>query len=170
MDISSLISWLTENPEFSELFMGLIGFCESFVIIGTFWPSIILLLVAVALNEIGISVLNICLFAGIGSFLGDVLSYYLGISFGPKIKSLNFVKKRENKILKAEDFIKRYGWGAIVIGRFIPAIRPFIPFITGISFMPQKIFLISAFISCILWAISLALILIGIDSIITLFN
>ena len=43
-------------------------------------------------------------------------------------------------------------------------------FITGISFMPQKIFLISAFISCILWAISLALILIGIDSIITLFN
>jgi membrane-associated protein len=165
MDFQEIIVWLTNNQEYAELSIFLVGFFESFILIGTFWPSIVLLLVALALNEIGISIFNICFFAGIGSFLGDSLSYYLGVFFGPKMKELNFVKKREHSLSKAEKFIQNYGWGAIFIGRFLPAIRPFIPFITGISAMSQKVFVVSASIACVLWAFSLALILIGIDNI-----
>ena len=165
MNFQEIIAWIVSNQEYAEFSIFLVGFFESFILVGTFWPSIILLLVALALNEIGISIINICFFAGIGSFLGDTLSYYLGMFFGPKMKEVNFVKKRVNNLIKAEKFIQKYGSGAVFLGRFVPAIRPFIPFITGISAMSQKVFVISAFIACVLWAFSLALILIGIDNI-----
>jgi len=93
MNFQEIIAWIVSNQEYAEFSIFLVGFFESFILVGTFWPSIILLLVALALNEIGISIINICFFAGIGSFLGDTLSYYLGMFFGPKIKEVNFVKK-----------------------------------------------------------------------------
>ena len=71
------------------------------------------MLVALALNEIGISIINICFFAGIGSFLGETLSYYLGMFFGLKMKEVNLVKKRVNNLIKAEKFIQKYGFGAV---------------------------------------------------------
>ena len=60
MDFQEIIVWLTNNQEYAELSIFLVGFFESFILIGTFWPSIVLLLVALALNEIGISIFNIC--------------------------------------------------------------------------------------------------------------
>ena len=51
MSYEQLEIWVLANPEFSALVMFMAAFFESFIILGTFWPSIILLLLAVALNE-----------------------------------------------------------------------------------------------------------------------
>ena len=93
MSYEQLEIWVLANPEFSALVMFMAAFFESFIILGTFWPSIILLLLAVALNEADIKLLTICLAAGLGSFLGDFLSFYLGSFFGPKLKQKKFLKK-----------------------------------------------------------------------------
>jgi membrane protein DedA with SNARE-associated domain len=90
--------------------------------------------------------------------------------FGPKLKSFNFIKKRESAIKKGEAFFDKYGWGGIIIGRLIPAIRPFIPFIAGLSAMRAYIFLISSVIACVIWSIALAILIVGIDNIINFFN
>ena len=55
MSYEQIESWLLINPEFASLVIFIIGFFESFIIIGTFWPSIVLLLITVAMNETGIS-------------------------------------------------------------------------------------------------------------------
>ena len=124
MSFEEIINWISQNPEYGSLSIGLVGFFESFILVGTFWPSIILLLVAMALNEAGLNIVILSIYAGLGSLIGDVLSYYLGLSLGPQIKKTNFLKKRETQINKTEPFITKYGWGAVFLGRFMPAIRP----------------------------------------------
>ena len=112
----------------------------------------------------------ICLGAGLGSWIGDLCSFYTGLFFGPKIKSTQFMSKREDVFLKGEKFFNKYGWGGIVIGRLVPAIRPFIPFIAGLSSMKNITFLFSSVAACIIWTVALAILVIGIDNIISLFN
>jgi len=170
MSYEKLEFWLLANPEFSAFAMFIAAFFESFIILGTFWPSIILLLLAVALSEADIRLLTICLAAGMGSFLGDFLSFYLGSFFGPKLKQKKFLQKRQHQIQKGEEFFDRYGWGGIVIGRLTPAIRPFVPFIAGLAKMPSKTFIISSIGACLIWSMALAILIIGIDNILIFFK
>ena len=162
--------WVLANPEFSAFVMFIVAFSESFIILGTFWPSIILLLLALALNEADVQLLTICLAAGVGSFIGDFLSFYLGSFFGPKLKEKKFLQNRNDQIKKGEVFFDRYGWGGIIIGRLTPAIRPFIPFIAGLAKMPLKTFVMSSIFACFIWSLSLAILIIGIDNILILFK
>ena len=170
MSYEELEFWVLANPEFSAFVMFIVAFSESFIILGTFWPSIILLLLALALNEADVQLLTICLAAGVGSFLGDFLSFYLGSFFGPKLKEKKFLKNRNEQIKKGEVFFDRYGWGGIIIGRLTPAIRPFIPFIAGLAKMPLKTFVMSSIFACFIWSLSLAILIIGIDNILILFK
>ena len=170
MSYEELEFWVLANPEFSAFVMFFVAFSESFIILGTFWPSIILLLLALALNEADVQLLTICLAAGVGSFLGDFLSFYLGSFFGPKLKEKKFLQNRNDQIKKGEVFFDRYGWGGIIIGRLTPAIRPFIPFIAGLAKMPLKIFVISSMFACFIWSLSLAILIIGIDNILIFFE
>ena len=149
--------------------MFIIGFLESFFISGAVWPSVILLLFAVGLSESDIKLAFICIGAGLGSWVGDTLSFYSGLFFGPRLKKLNFLKKRQAVFDRGEDFFKKYGWVGILIGRLIPAIRPFIPFIAGISSMTSVVFFISSILACFIWSIALAILIIGIDNIIKFF-
>ena len=76
----------------------------------------------------------------------------------------------EDIFIRGENFFNKYGWVGILIGRLIPAIRPFIPFIAGISSMRQPIFLASSIFACFIWTIALAILILGIDSIMNLFT
>tara|TARA_Y100001935_G_C17114500_1_gene412511 strand:+ start:118 stop:627 length:510 start_codon:yes stop_codon:yes gene_type:complete len=169
MSSEQFLNWIIINQEYAGFAMFLIGFLEAFFISGAIWPSIILLLFAVGLNEAEISLAYICIGAGLGSWIGDTVSYYSGLFFGPKLKNLNFLKKRETLFIRGESFFNKYGWSGILIGRLIPAIRPFIPFIAGISSMKQPLFLISSIFACLIWTIALVILILGIDNIAELF-
>ena len=104
-----------------------------------------------------------------GSWVGDTLSFYSGLLFGPRLKKLRVLRNRQAVFIRGEDFFKKYGWGGILIGRLIPAIRPFIPFIAGISSMTPIVFFISSILACFIWSIALAILVIGIDNIINFF-
>ena len=169
MNSEQFLNWIISNPEYAGIAMLLIGFLESFFISGAVWPSVILLLFAVGLSEADIKLAYICIGAGIGSWVGDTLSFYSGLFFGPKLKNLEFLKKREAIFIRGENFFNKYGWSGILIGRLIPAIRPFIPFIAGISSMKSIIFIVSSILACVIWSLALAILILGIDNIINLF-
>ncbi len=169
MNSEQFLIWIIANPEYAGAAMLTIGFLESFFISGAIWPSVILLLFAVGLSKADIELLYICVGAGIGSWLGDTISFYSGLFFGPKLKNLDLLRKREAVFVKGENFFNKYGWSGILIGRLIPAIRPFIPFIAGISSMKPLIFFVSSFLACLIWTLALAILVLGIDNIINLF-
>lgn len=139
----------------------MLGFLESFVLSGVFFPSLFLYLLAVFLFLEGISSLYlITLFAYLGSFSGDQSSYLMGRVFGTKIMKWNFFQKRQSRVEKTKNWFDKYEFGAILLGRMTPSIRPFAPFFVGTFKLNYKRFLIFDLIACSIWALGLVLLVV----------
>jgi membrane-associated protein len=90
--------------------------------------------------------------------LGNGIAYYLGKSIGPKLFSnpkSRFFKPAYAE--KAHAFYERYGGSAIVIARFVPIVRTFVPVIAGIAKMPYRQFVVYNIAGGALWILSMGL-------------
>jgi len=102
----------------------------------------------------------------IGALLGDHVGFYTGRWIGPRFHRFAFVQKHRAKLKKSEGMIVKYGPYAIVIGRFVPAIRSLIPALLGISgFNPARYSALDV-TACLLWSVCLGVILWAIQNVI----
>jgi membrane-associated protein len=92
----------------------------------------------------------------IAAILGDSVNYWIGRKVGVRLARSRYVKAEYMQ--KAEAFYEKYGGKAIIIARFMPIVRTFVPFIAGISNMNFSKFLSRNIIGGFLW-ISLFLLL-----------
>lgn len=88
--------------------------------------------------------------------MGDATSYYIGKKTGPalfnKPKSLLF---RPEYAKAASDFYDKHGGKAIIIARFAPLVRTFVPVIAGIAQMKYSLFARYNVIGAAAWIISM---------------
>ena len=85
--------------------------------------------------------------------IGDSINYEIGkwsVTSGAKHSWFNKLINENNR-LAAEKFFERHGSITIVIGRFIPFIRTFVPFISGGSKMHYQTFVIYNILGGLLW-------------------
>lgn len=116
---------------------------------------------AVFLYLEGISTLFILTcFGYLGSFLGDQSSYLMGRIFGTKMLNWRIFKKREDRVNKTKLWFDKYKFGAILLGRMTPSIRPFAPFFVGTFKLNYRTFLFFDLIACAVWASGLILLVI----------
>lgn len=123
-------------------------------------PSDVLLMFMGSLISVGtVGFLSIFLASTLGSVLGFLLMYWLGLNFGNKLiksKKLPFITK-EN-LAKPEEWFRKYGYYLIVVNRFLSGTRAVISFFAGISELPiYKTTILSA-LSAALWNTILLLI------------
>ena len=74
--------------------------------------------------------------------------------------------KREKLIIRAQKFLDRTGSYTVILGRFVPAIRPLVPFLLGISDLKAVRFYIADVIACACWGIALGFLVTGVGSLI----
>ncbi|MCC7406020.1 MAG: DedA family protein [Bdellovibrionales bacterium] len=118
----------------------LIIFAETGLVVTPLLPGDSLLFAAGALCAVEGSGLNVHLMAGllfVAAVSGDASNYVIGRYLAPKI----FTSERSwllnrNHLRKTEEFYKKYGPFTVVIARFVPIVRTFAPFVTGMSRMP----------------------------------
>ena len=134
-------------------------FLESGIIFGFFLPGDTLLFTAGLLasrHTLDISALIIISVAA--AILGNNAGYYTGKKGGPALfnrpKSFWFSPKR---VSEAHAFFEKEGAPSLVLARFIPAVRTFVPIAAGIGKMPYRRFLIFNAIGGLLWGIALPL-------------
>ena len=75
-----------------------------------------------------------------GAFFGSQTGYWLGRLIGPRLfaKDRNFLINRTN-LDRTHEFFARYGARAVVLARFVPVLRAFVPMLAGMSKMnPTK--------------------------------
>lgn len=152
--IDSLKHILVLNPQYGIIATFVIAFVESLAIIGSIVPGSITM--SIIGSMIGASILPLVptlSIAIIGSYLGDILSFWFGKKCQPKIAKLNWFKKNHSLILKAELFIQKYGVASIVIGRFFGPMRSMVPMLAGALKMNNIKFLFAAIPSAVLWSI-----------------
>ena len=86
--------------------------------------------------------------------LGDALTYGLGRRFGPHLFSGRW-RLQPGHLAKTEAFYRKHGGKAIIIGRFLPIIRTFVPFVAGIARLPWARFTSFTVVGAVLWIVGL---------------
>ena len=166
MSFERIQLFLESNPEYGWMLVFLFGFIESMIITGSIMPSTILFSLCIYLYSIELLTLPwICGIALLGSHAGDICGFLLGKSIGPTVLNSKFIQKRQKAIIKTQEFLDRFGPYTVLVGRFIPAIRPLVPFLLGISDLRLKRFYLADVIACSFWAIALALLVVSVGSI-----
>jgi membrane-associated protein len=135
----------------------LVIFAETGLVVFPFLPGDSILFSAgtvVATADLNVHVLVLVLLAA--AILGDTVNYSVGHYTGPKVferpDSRWFRKKH---LHRTQAFYEKYGGVTIIIGRFVPIIRTFAPFLAGVAGMSYHRFLTYNVIGAVGWITSL---------------
>lgn len=130
----------------------LIIFCETGLVFMPFLPGDNLLFAAGALAAIGqLNPWLISLVLGAAAIIGDSTNYWIGRKFGTRLFSETRKFPSRKHLATAEIFFEKHGGKSVLIGRFMPFIRTFTPFVAGMSEMPYGRFLAFSISGTILW-------------------
>ncbi len=146
-------------PFLFYLVIGAIIFIETGLLVGFFLPGDSLLfsagLVAAARDDLNVVILISVVFlaAFIGDQVGYVISRKVGRPYFDRAKS-PIMKKM---LVRSEIFYEKYGWWSVVIARYIPWVRTFVPPIAGTVKMNYYKFLSANILGAFLWGVGITL-------------
>jgi membrane-associated protein len=140
-------------------------FAETGLLIGFFLPGDSLLFFAGFLSSAAAyeqfgehympSLWVVILVCSVAAIAGDQVGYLIGNKFGPNV--FNKPKSRlfdPMNVRKAEVFFERHGSKTIVLARFVPIVRTFVPTVAGVSTMHYRTFVVFNVIGGALWVTS----------------
>lgn len=113
-------------------------------------------LVTAATPELSIWILG--LGVGIAAFVGDQVGFVLGRHLGRPYLDRKSGPRMKRIIARVDKFYQSYGWWSVVIARFIPWARVFVPWVAGIGKMNYFKFLTSNFVGAVAWGVGLTLV------------
>jgi membrane-associated protein len=150
------------SPVAPFLFYVVVGglvFIETALLVGFFLPGDSLLfsagLVAAVRNDVNIVILVLTVF--LAAFIGDQVGYVLGRKIGRPYFQRRNSKRMQKMLLKSERFYEKYGWWSVVIARYIPWVRTFVPPIAGTVKMNYYKFLSANALGAFLWGVGITL-------------
>jgi len=128
-------------------------FAESGIFLGFFLPGDSMLFTAGLLASQGFfNIYGLVALTGLAAAAGDSVGYWFGNLVGPTIfskENSRFFKK--DNVQKAHAFYEKHGPKAIVLGRFVPMVRTFVPIVAGVAKMSYPIFLRYNIIGALIW-------------------
>ena len=136
-----------------------IVFTETGVVIWPFMPGDSLLFVVGALAAVGgMDIVTVMAVLVSAALCGDNANYWIGRWAGPKVFRARDSRWFSRKYLeRAHAFYERHGGKAIIIARFLPIVRTYVPFVAGIGTMSYARFLGFSVVGALLWVVSLCL-------------
>jgi len=150
----------TMGPIVFALVVFALVFAGTGLLIGAFVPfltgdSLVFAAGLVAATLPGVDIWLMAAGVGVAAWLGDQMGYTLGRKLGRP-----YLSKREGKwiktaIAKSEAFYQHWGWWAMVIGRFMPWARVFVPVIAGIARMNYYKFSSANLVGALAWGVGL---------------
>ncbi len=93
------------------------------------------------------------------AILGDAVNYHAGHFIGPRVfkskpgEGATRLERMLNRrhLDRAHQFFEKYGGKAIILGRFVPIVRTFVPFVAGAGAMNYSRFALYNVSGAILW-------------------
>ncbi len=156
-----LETWISEYGALIYVFLFLIIFVETGVVIWPWLPGDSLLFIAGTFAAIGsLNVALLILVCIVAAILGNTSNYFIGKYLGHKALQLKFRGKlliRKEHLDKTHAFYEKYGPVTMIITRFMPIIRTISPFVAGVGEMNYGKFTLYNILGAILWVPSFVL-------------
>ncbi|MBL8763967.1 MAG: VTT domain-containing protein [Phycisphaerae bacterium] len=135
-------------------------FAETGLVIMPFLPGDSLLFTVGALAARGsINVWTIMALLTVAAVIGDAVNYHVGKYIGPRVfrtepgETPTLLERALNRrhLERAHAFFEKYGGKAVILGRFVPIVRTFVPFVAGAGAMNYGRFLIYNVVGGVAW-------------------
>lgn len=160
--IQQFIEWIIHNGGIYVLL--LVIFAETGLFIGFFLPGDSLLFAAgIYVQDLsnaffGVHFSVIILMVIFASFLGNMVGYWFGYTYGSKLfeRKDSFLFKKKH-LYRAKEFYERYGKATIFIAKFLPILRTFAPIVAGIVKMEKASFTLFNILGSAVWVLSMML-------------
>jgi membrane-associated protein len=131
-----------------------IVFAETGFVVTPFLPGDSLLFATGALCATGAlsAPLSIGLLA-VAAFSGNAVNYAIGRLVGPRVFAATDQSRLLNRehLQRAHEFFETYGGKAVVLGRFVPIVRTFVPFVAGAAQMTSPTFVLYNLLGAVGW-------------------
>ena len=131
--------------------VALIVFVESGVLFPFLPGDSLLVAAAVVHGALGAQlwrIVAVCLLAAVA---GDQAGYWLGARYGRRLFRDDARILRTDRLEEAEAFFDRHGRVALVLGRFVPIVRTYVPFAAGAARMSYRRFAIWNVLGALAW-------------------
>jgi membrane-associated protein len=136
----------------------LIVFAETGLVVTPFLPGDSLLFAAGALSASGaLDLGGVALLLAVAAILGDAVNYAVGRAIGTRVIHRAQTDPRWGRwvkpayIARAHEFFERHGGKAIVLARFMPIVRTFVPFVAGVAEMKYSSFALYNVTGALVW-------------------
>jgi membrane-associated protein len=130
-------------------------FAETGLLVGFFLPGDSLLVTAGLLStqpQFGLNMWLLGILLTVAAIIGNTVGYAIGWYSGPKLfkrdDSLLFKKKH---LIRANEFFLKHGGKALVIARFMPIVRTFVPVVAGLGRMPLRAYTLYNVVGAVMW-------------------
>jgi membrane-associated protein len=134
-------------------------FAETGLLIGFLLPGDSMLVVlGIFIRVAGWSLPLFMVVLSVWAIIGDTVGYWFGAKAGPRLYNRpNSRFFKQHHLQKAKDFYEKHGGKTIIIARFIPIIRTFVPMVAGAARMEYRTFLVYNVVGGIGWITSMLL-------------
>lgn len=155
-----LQAFVTQFGPWVYALLFVIVFAETGLVVTPFLPGDSLLFATGALAATTNGELNVWLafvLLAAAAILGDAVNYAVGHFLGPRVfraeDRVGFWHRLLNRdhLMEAHRFFERHGGKAVILGRFVPIIRTFVPFVAGCGSMSYPQFAVFNVVGGLLW-------------------
>lgn len=117
-----------------------------------FLPGDSLIFTAALLHaEFGFGVWTLVIVGILAAFFGVQVGYWLGAKFGRRLFKDDARILKTEYMVRAEEFFEKWGAVSLVLSRFVPIVRTFVPLAAGIARMNYTRFVFFNTIAAIAW-------------------
>jgi membrane protein DedA with SNARE-associated domain len=150
---TTVVEFVREHQAWAPAIVAALAFGESIAVLSLFVPATVLLIGVGALIDAGsLAFWPVWAGAAAGSVAGDWLSFEFGRYFEEGAKRVWPLSRQPHIVARGEVYTRRYGAGAVFVGRFFGPIRAVVPLVAGIFRMPRPLFLAATVASAQVWA------------------
>ena len=152
-----LAAFVAEHGAKVYVLLFVIVFIETGLVIWPFLPGDSLLFVTGALAAAGGMDIAVVMAVLISAALtGDNVNYAIGHWIGPRV--FHYERSRwfnPAHLARAHAFYEKHGGKTIILARFIPIVRTYVPFVAGVASMPYARYIGFCVAGAVIWVVSL---------------
>lgn len=131
--------------------IALLLFIESGVLFPFLPGDSLLVTAAILAGPLGIQPWQVLLVGIPAAFAGDQVGYALGHRFGRRLFRDDARVLKTSRLEETERFFAKYGGVSLVLGRFVPIVRTYVPLVAGAARLPYRRFLLWNVLGGVLW-------------------